>query len=263
MSNITSDVLTINIVCYSNALSLRLSLHRNIKMLLILFLAMPLAVIHGFDFATFAPFMPWIDGTNPNVQFAVKAINEYYVKQGDTTERKFLAVLQSESQTSSGTHYQFTLRVSDGSQNEICEVDVLSRPWLSGDEATQTTKDPVCTPEVQGKRLLPGGESAIDINDPDVQKALDFAVSRLNAMENYMFLRKVVQVSHVTSQVVAGISYHFTGVQMAATTCDKMSTHQLSSCQVADGADVKTCEFKVWWQSWSTPEYQLSDFHCN
>ncbi|XP_013073488.1 uncharacterized protein LOC106060232 [Biomphalaria glabrata] len=222
-----------------------------------LFLVMPVALIHGFNFIPFATFAPWIDGTNVNVQFAVKAINEFYAKQGDNTQRTLVAVLQSQSQGSIEVNYQFTLRVSTGDQSEICYVDVLSRSGTP----IEVTKDPVCNSETLGKRV--GGETPIDINDPDVKKALDFAVARMNAMENYMYLRTATKVAKVTSQIVAGISYHFSGVEMSTTNCDKMSTHQLSSCAVADGASKVTCEFKVWWQSWSTPEYQLNDLHCS
>ncbi|CAL1539414.1 unnamed protein product [Lymnaea stagnalis] len=201
-----------------------------------------------------------IDGSNTNVQYAVKTVNEFYARQGDNAVRTLVSVLQAESQIVAGTHYKFTLKLSSGTTTEVCEVEVWARAWLNGGEALQSTKDPVCT---NGKRQLVGGESAIDIKDPEVQKALDFAVTALNARENFMYLRKAVSVSRVTSQVVAGISFHFYGVQLSATNCDKMSTHQLNSCAVADGADTQTCDFKVWWQSWTTPEYQINSINCS
>ncbi|XP_059172570.1 uncharacterized protein LOC131953418 [Physella acuta] len=228
----------------------------NPLLIIALLVPMTLAQLGGFE-----P-MHFLDGSDPNVQFAVKAINDFYAKQGDNAVRTFVSVLQSQSQIVAGTHYQFTLKVATATQTEICQVDVWSRPWLSGSEGLQTTKDPVCTPQAK-RQVLVGGPMVIDSNRDDVQKALDFAVTTMNAQENYLYLRKAVSIAQVTSQVVSGISFHFTGVVMASTNCDKSTTHNLNGCAVANDADTRTCDFNVWWQSWMTPEYQLTNVHCN
>ncbi|KAK0050380.1 cystatin-like protein precursor [Biomphalaria pfeifferi] len=81
---------------------------------------------------------------DPNVLFAVKAINSFYQQQGDNNLRTGVKVVRATSQVVAGALYRFTIQVSGGSTNEDCTVVVWSRPWLSGDEATQLQGTPSC-----------------------------------------------------------------------------------------------------------------------
>lgn len=234
--------------------------------ILLLSLAVPL-LCQGVNIRalTGAPVDATISASDPNVLFAVDAINSFYAKQGVTATRTLVDVVKAQTQVVAGTLYHLWLKVSAGGQTEMCEVNVWSRPWLSGDEATQVTQDPTCKPVTDvkvTKAPLLGGENQIDINDDSVQKALTFAVDSMNAQENFMFYRKAVNVEKVTSQVVSGMAYHFRGVHMSATNCVKNGNGLTHDCLVADGADTKVCDFDIWYQAWMTPQYKLTNLSC-
>ncbi|GFN97056.1 cystatin [Plakobranchus ocellatus] len=210
-----------------------------------------------------------LDMKDPIVQFASKAINTYYTMLGDSEPRTLVDIVSAQSQVVAGTLYHLVLRVKTMNQEELCKVEVWSRPWLSGDDATQVTKDPVCKMAPMDKSsmapIITGGSVMTDIKNEDVQKALKFAVDSMNAQENFMYLRKPVKVEEVKSQVVSGMAYHFRGVHMAATTCLKNTQSMpmdLASCPAIDPADIRVCDFDIWWQSWMTPEYKLTSMQC-
>ncbi|KAK3783405.1 hypothetical protein RRG08_033666 [Elysia crispata] len=202
---------------------------------------------------------------DPNVLFAVDAINTYHNLLGDSENRTLVDIISAKSQVVAGTLYHLVLKLKTSSQVEICKVEVWSRPWLSGYEATQVTKDPSCKIDVD-TTLTPkitGGSALIDSQNPEVQKALMFATDSLNKMENSMYYRKPVKVEEVKSQVVSGMAYHFTGVHMAATSCLKNGgAVDLKTCSVLDPADTRICNFDVWWQSWEAVPYKLTNYQC-
>ncbi|RUS89655.1 hypothetical protein EGW08_002576 [Elysia chlorotica] len=202
---------------------------------------------------------------DPNVQFAVTAINTYYSKLGDAEARTLVDVVSAQSQVVAGTLYHLVLKLKTSSQVELCKVEVWSRPWLSGDEAIQVTKDPSCKMHIDATQApkITGGSVVVDSGNPEVQKALMFATDSLNKMENSLYYRTPVKIEEVKSQVVSGMAYHFRGVQMAATTCLKSSgAVDLSSCALASPADTRVCDFDVWWQSWEAVPYKLTNYKC-
>merc|ERR1719268_781648 len=69
---------------------------------------------------------------------------------------------------------------------------------------------------------ITGGLKPVDTKTKEVQAALAFAVARMNSMENFLYLRKASNIGSVTSQVVAGMAYHFRQVELAATECSKL-----------------------------------------
>lgn len=199
----------------------------------------------------------------PEIKFALTAINGFYAKQGDNDQRTIVKVVKAQSQVVAGIVYDYTLDVKSNGGEELCVVSVWSRPWLTGDEAMQVSKDPSCKQVQQDtSKLVLGGEKLDDPQSTEIQNALSFAVDQMNAQENYLFLRKPQTMDKVTSQVVSGYMYHFHGVQMAATDCSKGSNQLLDSCNVSSPGDVRVCDFDVWWQSWMTPEYKLSNLSC-
>ncbi|CAL1539408.1 unnamed protein product [Lymnaea stagnalis] len=84
--------------------------------------------------------------TDPNVIFAVNAINEYYSKQGDNQLRTAVKLIHATSQVVSGAMFRYTIEVQVGDKTEVCTVAVWSRPWLTGNEATQLHETPSCGP---------------------------------------------------------------------------------------------------------------------
>ncbi|XP_035826539.1 multicystatin [Aplysia californica] len=199
----------------------------------------------------------------PEILFAVTSINGFYAKQGDNDQRTLVKVVKAQSQVVAGVLYDYTLDVKSNGGEELCEVSVWSRPWLTGDEAMQVSKGPSCKQVQQDtSKLILGGEQLADPQSTEIQNALSFAVDQMNAQENYLYLRKAQTMDKVTSQVVSGFMYHFRGVQMAATDCPKGSNQSLDTCNVSSPGNVRVCDFDVWWQSWMTPEYKLSKMSC-
>lgn len=97
---------------------------------------------------------------------------------------------------------------------------------------------------------IPGGIVDADINDEDVQKALQFAVAQYNRQSNDAFVRKVFRVIKVQKQVVAGMKYMFT-VKMGRTNCRKGDAGTL--CAIHEDpnvAQVTQCNITVWSQAW-------------
>merc|ERR1712121_189751 len=84
------------------------------------------------------------DLNDPNVKFAMTAINNYYLGKGDNNARTAVKLISATKQVVAGMLYTYTIQVSDGTNTENCAVTVWSRAWLSGPEATQLSGDPQC-----------------------------------------------------------------------------------------------------------------------
>ncbi|KAM6916237.1 cystatin-like [Xenentodon cancila] len=107
---------------------------------------------------------------------------------------------------------------------------------------------------------IPGGFSDIDVNDAGVQNALNFAVAEHNRGTNDLYLRRVTQVVHAQSQVVAGIKYVIT-VKLARTNCRKFGA--TNNCALQDSAQTPPyqCTFTVWSRPWIN-DIQLLETTC-
>jgi len=200
-----------------------------------------------------------------NVQFALGQINGFYAQKGDNEARTLTKVIKAESQVVAGVLTTLMLEVTSGAGDELCKVTVWSRTWLSADQAMQVSEGPSCKPKMQvGSMPLAGGNFAIDTKAKEVQTALYFAADAINAQENFMFLRKPQKTGSVTSQVIAGVAYHFKGVEMAATDCIKGRRNvPVNKCSVSTtNKDVRVCDFDVYWQDWMTPKYRLAHLSC-
>ncbi|XP_059166823.1 cystatin-like [Physella acuta] len=91
----------------------------------------------------------------------------------------------------------------------------------------------------------PGGITPVDINDPQVQVALKFAVNEYNMMINCAFWVIEESVANVTEQVVAGMLFRFYGVVFVPTVCRKMAPFDPKNCPVAEHPTRTTCDFQV------------------
>ncbi|XP_023651995.1 cystatin-like [Paramormyrops kingsleyae] len=92
---------------------------------------------------------------------------------------------------------------------------------------------------------LVGAPSDASLNDPEVKKALRWAVSEYNKQSNDAYLRGVSKVVKVQKQVVSGMKYIFT-VVLGSTTCKKGRVCEAGSNQ----AKPYICTFEVWSQPW-------------
>jgi len=178
--------------------------------------------------------------------------------QVDTTQTK---ITKATSQVVAGVLYNLTFDVMTlGQRHMECNVAVWSQPWLTGDDKIQVSGKPGCQ-DLPSKRGLVGGSSNADVHSAEVQGALAFAVKMMNSQENSMYHRKQVGTFTVTKQVVAGMKYVFSGLQMATTDCTKsQSNPDLDSCNVTSNSRTLTCSVTVVHKAWETPEYTLVGF---
>jgi len=188
------------------------------------------------------------DLQNPNVVFAVNAINSEFQKQGDNDVRTAVKVIKATSQVVQGAMYRYTIEISGGAQEELCTVSVWSRPWLSASESMIIKGKPECKPKDGPQNLRVGGEVPFKTNlqNPDVV----FAVNGINefyqkAGDNDV--RSAVKVLSATSKVVAGALYTF-------------------KLEITGGAQDEVCTVKVWSRPWlsGSEQTQLSGApHCS
>ncbi|XP_066535768.1 cystatin-like [Hoplias malabaricus] len=98
---------------------------------------------------------------------------------------------------------------------------------------------------------IAGGVIDADINAPEVQEALQFAIAEYNRVTNSMWVSQVSKVIQVQQQVVSGIKYIF-NVEMARTSCKK-GEEPMEACEVHSDpniAQVDVCRLVVWSQPW-------------
>ncbi|KAK2853031.1 hypothetical protein Q7C36_008232 [Tachysurus vachellii] len=95
-----------------------------------------------------------------------------------------------------------------------------------------------------------GAPEDADINSPEIQNALHFAVAQYNAESDSIYTSQIVKVISVQTQVVAGVKYIFT-VEMAKTSCKK--TEAKDNCAMNSDpaiAQPHECMLAVWSQPW-------------
>ncbi|XP_066535769.1 cystatin-like [Hoplias malabaricus] len=96
----------------------------------------------------------------------------------------------------------------------------------------------------------PREQTNADMSDPDVQYALEFAVTEHNKDSSGKWISHVTKVISAKEEVVAGTEYTFT-VEMARTSCKKGS--EQNDCQTNPDpniAQAQECELIVWSQPW-------------
>ncbi|XP_013397972.1 cathepsin L isoform X2 [Lingula anatina] len=104
-----------------------------------------------------------------------------------------------------------------------------------------------------------GEPKNIDPNDEGAQKALGFAMTRVNEASNSMFQGKAVKTVSVTKQLVAGIKWTFK-YDFGYTKCDKWADlEKLPFAECNRVTEVQRCSVSVLEQVWETPRYKLLD----
>jgi len=200
---------------------------------------------------------------NPDVIFAMNGINEMYQQAGDNDVRSAVTLLSATSKVVSGALYTFKLEITGGAQDEVCTVQVWSRPWLSGSEKTKLSGSPTCSPKTAPRV---GSEEKIDFTDDEVQQAVTVLELSANSMNNGLSYLKATGATSVTKQVVNGFMYNFKSVAFSKTECTKSeaaASDALGKCPLTDNTAVVTCNASVWYNPRQVPVYQLTDIQCN
>merc|ERR1711962_1805526 len=68
---------------------------------------------------------------DPKVIFAVNGINEHFQQNGDNSLRTAVRILSATSQVVQGSIQRYEIEINGGTQPEVCNVAVWSRPWLN------------------------------------------------------------------------------------------------------------------------------------
>ncbi|KAI5108514.1 cystatin-like [Silurus meridionalis] len=97
------------------------------------------------------------------------------------------------------------------------------------------------------KDNLVGAPTNSNMNDPQVQEALSFAVAQYNEDSGSLYTSHVLHVIKVQTQVVAGVKYIFT-VKMATTSCLKGAAK--NTCAIVAKPVPRECTLAVWSQPW-------------
>uniref|UniRef100_A0A0B8RR58 Cystatin n=1 Tax=Philothamnus irregularis TaxID=1899461 RepID=A0A0B8RR58_9SAUR len=101
-----------------------------------------------------------------------------------------------------------------------------------------------------GTRLL-GGRQNASPEEPDVRRALQFAMNEYNRGSNDMYNSRVSEVVEVQKQIVSGVKYYFT-VKIGRTVCRKGAS-DLENCAFHSApklAQTMTCTFEVYNIPW-------------
>ncbi|XP_045385060.1 cystatin-C-like [Lemur catta] len=96
-----------------------------------------------------------------------------------------------------------------------------------------------------------GGLMDANVNEEDVQRALDFAISEYNKASNDRYHSRALQVVRARKQVVAGMNY-FLDVKIGRTTCTK-SQPNLDNCPFHEQPHLKReelCSFQIYTVPW-------------
>merc|ERR1711922_35358 len=82
------------------------------------------------------------DLSDPNVQFAVKAINDFY---NDDVTRTATKLVSASKQVVAGELLTFVIEMSTDTSSVTCSVIVWSRAWMTGSDAMMLQGSPQCS----------------------------------------------------------------------------------------------------------------------
>jgi hypothetical protein len=206
--------------------------------------------------------------TDPNVVFAVNGINNLFKTNGDSRPRVAEKIISATSQVVSGVIYRFQIEVSGGSSKEVCNVAVWSRPWVAAAEQTLLQGTPTCAAETVAQpqaRSVVGGQQETSLTDPEVQKAVTYLETRINARSNSLYYLKATSATKVTKQVVNGVIYRFTALTFALSSCTRNDANVANAlCPVsANALTQQTCTTEIYWNPRETPEYTVNSEDCS
>ncbi|XP_067681142.1 uncharacterized protein [Haliotis asinina] len=145
-------------------------------------------------------------------------------------------VISAKTQVVSGTNYFLKIRMSDGSQTQICDVTIWDQPWSYMTQMTHHS----CVNAKRRDIGMPGGLFNADINSPDVKNMTNFALGELNRLMGAQ--NSIVDVISAKTQVVAGMNYFL-------------------KIRLSDGSQTQICDVTIWDQPW-THMTQMTHHSC-
>ncbi|XP_048391487.1 cystatin-like [Stegostoma tigrinum] len=107
----------------------------------------------------------------------------------------------------------------------------------------------------RAKHLL-GAPVRVSSDDPEVQKAVHFALTEYNKASDDMFASKVMRILSAERQIVSGVKY-ILEVELGRTQCKQGEFHDLETCDFSAPPHKTLCKFEVISVAW-TEETSLS-----
>ncbi|XP_060687667.1 cystatin-like [Hemiscyllium ocellatum] len=99
------------------------------------------------------------------------------------------------------------------------------------------------------RHKLVGAPEDVSPDDPELQKAVHFAVTEYNEASNDVFASKVVRILSAEQQIVAGVKYTFE-VELGRTQCKQGQVHDLETCNFSETPHKTFCKFEVLSIAW-------------
>ncbi|XP_038187277.1 cystatin 10-like [Arvicola amphibius] len=120
-----------------------------------------------------------------------------------------------------------------------------------------------CT-NTEAKQKAVGGIEPADLNDVDVQKAVDFAVETYNDLTKDPYVSKPIQVMSAGQQIVYGKNFYLK-IKLGRTTCTKGQSVDLADCPFNEQPEKQErtiCNFEVNAVSWEN-KITMTNFSCH
>ncbi|XP_046554412.1 multicystatin-like [Haliotis rubra] len=135
-------------------------------------------------------------------------------------------VISAKTQVVAGTNYFLKIRMSDGSQSQICDVTILDQPWSYMTQLTHNS----CVYVKKRDIAMPGGFTDVDVNSTGVRNMTNFALGEINKLFSEQL--SLIEIISAKTQVVAGINYFL-------------------KFRVRNGNLNEICDVTIWEQLWT------------
>ncbi|KAI5706726.1 hypothetical protein M8J75_010698 [Diaphorina citri] len=112
------------------------------------------------------------------------------------------------------------------------------------------------------KETIVGQPAHINVDDPYVQMASQYAVSSISEGSGSKQKLGLLKVVSATRQVVSGSLYTIK-LQVARTDCKNDVCAISLSAASRDDPDFNECTVKIWDQPWVTPRYKITELKCS
>ncbi|XP_046351314.2 multicystatin-like [Haliotis rufescens] len=162
--------------------------------------------------------------TDPEIQrMALYAVFTLNGLQG--ADNSLDQVISAQTQVVSGINYMLKIRLSDGTQTQICDVTIWDQPWSHMTDMTHHS----CTSAKRRDIGMPGGLFNVDVNSLEVLNAASFALGKINGLQGAN--NSMEQIISAKAQVVSGMNY-------------------ILAIRIKEGDKTQICNVKVWSQPW-------------
>ncbi|CAH6787740.1 cystatin 10 [Phodopus roborovskii] len=120
----------------------------------------------------------------------------------------------------------------------------------------------VASTNAEDEQVAVGRVEPADLQDEEVQKAVDFAVKTYNDMNNDLYISKPIKVMSASQQVVAGKNFYLK-IELGRTICSKAQS-DFTDCPFNEQQNEQkrvTCNFKIYSVSWEN-KMSMTSFNC-